>query len=212
MDGITPSSPSELERKTGSLFNMSLRTHALRTPQDDAPPYDPSLWEGKDCAFVTRLARERAAKRQADAILQESQSAAAASSGLFLSNVQTPPPAAFGVNHTQGVSIRNRTLWEKVYNYFFPHKEPVPLSQVVQKTSIDDLTMRLQAALSAGDVGLATIVSAELATRRVHLRPDAFFLPQQEQHDSAPPSASILTDQHNSRSNGFRQRPTVRFV
>ncbi len=150
----------------------TFRTHSFRTPKDDAPPYDPSLWEGIDCAFVTKLAHERALERQR-------------SDAAKLDFVTAPPPAIVtpppqNQNHTQGVSVRNKTLWDKLMNYFFPHKEPVSLAQAVRETTIDDLTMLLQAALSAGDVGLATTVSAELANRRVHLRSDAFFVPQRK--------------------------------
>jgi hypothetical protein len=160
---------------------------AFRTPRDDAPPYDPSLWEDRDNAFITRL------------VLQRSADAAAALNNTNLSAAATVPPPAqpelAAVNHTLGASLPNRTYWDKLRNYFFPHTEPVPLATAVRQASIEDLTLRLQAALAAGDVGLAGTVSAELATRRVHLKSGSLFLPQDTNLASAqqsPASAQVL--------------------
>jgi hypothetical protein len=154
---------------------------------EDAPPYNPSLWQN-DRAFIVQLAQQRAAqKKSADAqrerAKQQPNSASAAA----------PPQAAQQhqqqhVNHTQRVSISTRTLWDKLRNFLFPHVESVSLVDAITQASTEDLSMRLQAALAAGDGDQARIVTSELARRRVHLRTGAVYEPAAAAAAAAPVS------------------------
>lgn len=142
-------------------FNSSFN---LRTPADDAPPFDPAVW-ANDCAFLTVRAAQREAAARSAATAPHSTSNPTAGG-----TIGTPRPE----NHTLAPDTP-RTLWARTLRFFWPHIETVSYSTTLREISIDDLSFRLQAALNVGDVGIAMQITRELARRKAQLKPDAFI-------------------------------------
>ncbi|KAG8343669.1 hypothetical protein TRVL_05504 [Trypanosoma vivax] len=136
--------------------------HAIsqRTPRHDAPPYDPSLWEGRDCAFITTLRdvyhRQQRAERQLRMSEQEVKEV-----------LPLPVPAASHVQLLQ----RPTRWWSRLLALLFPryYAQTEMTSYVLTTLSTDELVWRMHFALQAGDTNLSAVIAQELARRRVDL-------------------------------------------
>ena len=146
------------------------RTVVIRTPKDDAPPYDPSLWEGgRDVFYLTRRAEMQRMERR----LQHSDNTidflvprsgdgnngqVAAASQASQQQLST---------HVQ-LSSAPRSIWGRLLAWVLRGggKPPAPPQLNLAALSFDELFVRFQCALQRGDVGESSNYARELARRK----------------------------------------------
>jgi hypothetical protein len=138
----------------------------FRTPKDDAPPYDPSLWEGgRDCFFLTRRTELQLLERR----LQQSNDA-----------VDQHAPKLEDVTKksvTPAGPSKSMFSWEYIAEVFAqvilrrPPKPKVtgPTAAEVAALSFDELFLRFQSALQRGDVVESSCYAKELAKRKAQV-------------------------------------------
>ncbi|CBH17925.1 hypothetical protein, conserved [Trypanosoma brucei gambiense DAL972] len=130
-----------------------------RTPKQDAPPYDPSLWEGKDCAFITVL-KEAHERQQRQERHRDAQHGGVDEAGL----------AAPYTSHIQ-LTYTPTSWWERLMLKLFPryYALRVMANSDISRLSNEELVMRMHLALQAGDGDFSALIAQELARRRVYL-------------------------------------------
>ncbi|ESL10220.1 hypothetical protein TRSC58_02050 [Trypanosoma rangeli SC58] len=133
--------------------------HTGRSPKLDAPPYDPSLWEGKDCAFITTLRDVYHRQERMERQLQMETSA--------FGEAALPVSAA---SHTQ-LTTRPSTWWGKLLDSLFPryYARQALANLGLGQLSNDELVNRMHFALQAGDTDISALIAKELARRRACL-------------------------------------------
>ncbi|KEG15341.1 hypothetical protein DQ04_00101080 [Trypanosoma grayi] len=132
-----------------------------RPPRHDAPPYDPSLWEGKDCAFITTLRDVYHEQQRTERQLRST----APAEGEVTAGWPLPT-----TSHTQ-LPSRPSTWWRNLLVKFFPrYSARQRLSSLgFEHMKNDELVNRMHFALQAGDMELSALIAQELARRRVRL-------------------------------------------
>ncbi|EKF38459.1 hypothetical protein MOQ_001335 [Trypanosoma cruzi marinkellei] len=130
-----------------------------RSPKLDAPPYDPSLWEGKDCAFITTLKDVYHRQERMERQLRLETSAVGGTA------IQLP-----AASHTQMVTSPS-TWWGKLLGSLFPqyYARQALANLGLGHMSNDELVNRMHFALQAGDTDLSALIAKELARRRACL-------------------------------------------
>lgn len=130
-----------------------------RTPRLDAPPYDPSLWEGRDCAFLTTLKdvfheQQRRERHFFAETLDGSVSSASLPTALYPRLV-----------------TRLSTCWRNLLAWLLPsyYAQHVLATPSLAHMSNDELVSRMHLALQAGDTDVSALIAKELARRRVRL-------------------------------------------
>ncbi|KAH9600357.1 hypothetical protein LSM04_006024 [Trypanosoma melophagium] len=140
------------------MFRTTLENTG-RTPKYDAPPYDPSLWEGKDCAFITTLKDVYHDQQRMERQLRSETIAHDLASRQL-----------FAPSRTQRVS-RSSTLWGRLLATFFPRyyarREMADMSLAYMNN--DELVNRMHFALQTGDTELSALIARELARRRARI-------------------------------------------
>ncbi|ORC87117.1 uncharacterized protein TM35_000242670 [Trypanosoma theileri] len=130
-----------------------------RTPKYDAPPYDPSVWEGKDCAFISTLKDVYHDQQRMERQLR---------SEAIAQDLASRP--LFSPSHTQRGS-RSSTLWGRLLAKLFPRyyarKEMADMSFAYMNN--DELVTRMHFALQTGDTELSALIARELARRRARI-------------------------------------------
>ncbi|RNF27500.1 uncharacterized protein Tco025E_00236 [Trypanosoma conorhini] len=133
--------------------------HTGRSPKLDAPPYDPSLWEGKDCAFITTLRDVYYRQERMERQLRMETS--------VVGGAALPVPAA---SHTQ-LATRPSSWWGKLLDSLFPryYAQQALANLGFGQMSNDELVNRMHFALQAGDTDISALIAKELARRRACL-------------------------------------------
>lgn len=176
----------------------SPRPFIFRTPKDDAPPHDPSLWEGgRDCFFLTRRSELQLLERR----LQQSNDVVDQHAPKLEDPLAKQPDA--------GATLSNIFSWQYIAEVFAQvilrrkpkakSNEPSPAE--VAALSFDELFLRFQSALQRGDVVGSSCYAKELARRKAQVshasvaadtnhRPVVAPLAPSQRFEHAPSSAS----------------------
>lgn len=133
-----------------------------RTPRDDAPPYDPTLWEGQDVFYLTQRAALQREKKSLDAGKSTLEYLSGEAAKKERSRIDEGIAA-----HTLPARPTQR-WWERLLSRWLPPPPTVkPLD--LRELSLDELMFRFQAALQNGDVKLSSVFAQELARRKAQL-------------------------------------------
>ncbi|CCW62330.1 unnamed protein product [Phytomonas sp. EM1] len=163
------------------------RSAGYRTAKDDAPPYDPSLWEGRDCAYITYLGRQLN-----DPVVRQRLAARASERGRQLASIASPhittdttPPLVRPPTLLEGAKGYGGLLWRWAISSLvrfatslvpsgFRHPG-IPSNVSLEELSSEELLTEMQMALASGHMERSTQIARELASRRVafELRPVA---------------------------------------
>lgn len=127
----------------------------LRTPADDAPERDPTVWE-HDCSYLTQWAKDEADRRKRAS--KKGKEKDAKKRGIYDVISEHVLPAT---------TNKNPSLFEQVSVLFWgkPKNAQVQLAEL----SVDDLVERLHKSSHAGSSDEAGKVAKELARRKVDI-------------------------------------------
>jgi len=177
----------------------------VRRPCDDAPAYDPTVWEGQDTAFITRLTphvmEEANLRSHADAAAGGvSLDDFLVSSGLVapLRDAREEASAARLSRFHASKHSRATSLAGRIFQYWFPRvyaRWQQNLTQHdLQDFSAEQLVSLMQLALRAGEMERSSMLAREISRRKmaVHL----------ETGSSASPSAAAAQRAGSLRSSG----------
>lgn len=164
------------------MFN-DLVTH--RTPRDDAPSYDASMWAGKDCAYITQLLEQLEEQHRVEGTGTSRPSLdpfgndgragfSASSSGTTTTaapgeSLQSEAIAAF---HTVPLAYP-RNFFSRMLRALFPtyyyRWQNALTSSDLRSLSAQDLLTLMQLALASGERDRSSAIAQELSRRRVNI-------------------------------------------
>lgn len=130
------------------------RSILLRTPKDDSPPCEPTLWQN-DCAFVTTWEAATA---------KEARNAEAASRTAKAKQAETKAREAVS-EHVLPPGAEKPTLVDQLLEFFIG--PPTSAQKQLKNLATEDLAERMRRATQSGSSDEAAAIAGELARRKV---------------------------------------------